>query len=83
MFTVPHWRLCCQHGTVKFTINILQCGYVCVKSNKLHVPSMIVQKNVINLHSIICSLSNDLELQTNTVLFPDKFEKMHKLDLLW
>ena len=26
MFTVPHWRLCCQHGTVKFTINILQCS---------------------------------------------------------
>ena len=25
IFTVLHWRLCCQHGTVKFTINILQC----------------------------------------------------------
>ena len=39
---------------------------------------MIVQKKCDkSTHHYL--LSNDLELQTNTVLFPDKFEKMHKL----
>ena len=58
LFTVLYWRLCCQHNTVNFTVQFLQCTYSFYETDVCRYYGCIINihfcKQVFNISLFNC-----------------------------